>query len=71
LPERSSVKLEVYDLLGRVVTTLVDGEQEARFYEVSWRRMCPSGIYFYRIVATAVNDLSKSFVQVRKIILVK
>lgn len=30
-----------------------------------------SGVYFYRLEATSVGDLSKSFVQVKKMLLVR
>lgn len=36
LPQRSSVKLLVYDLLGRNVGTLVDGEKEKGVHTVDW-----------------------------------
>jgi hypothetical protein len=71
LSERSRVKLEIYDLLGRVIATVVNGEQEARFYEVSWQANAPSGIYFYRIEAIAATSPTKSFVQVRKMVMLK
>ena len=71
LPERSSVKIEIYDLLGRRVTLLVDEEQEARYYEVFWNAQVPSGIYFYRIHAVAVGNPQRMLNQVRKMILLK
>jgi hypothetical protein len=45
-----NVKLEVYDLLGREMATLVDGYLESGYYDnkfVASNR--PSGIYFYRL----------------------
>ena len=71
LPTRSMVNLEIYDVLGRIVATLVNGMQDARNYEVSWQATVPSGMYFCCIKAVPVNDPAKSFMQVRKMLLLK
>jgi len=55
LPVDCQVKLEVYNLLGQVVRTLVDGGQTAGYKSVrwdgrdDWGREIASGVYFYRI----------------------
>jgi len=65
LPERSSVTLKVYDLFGREVTTLLEGEQNAGKYEVEFNGTnLPSGIYFYQLQAG-------EFLAVRKLLLLK
>jgi len=47
-----NVKLEVFDLLGRKIMTLVNGFQNAGTYSVFWDAgACPSGIYFYTLTA--------------------
>ncbi len=52
LPVRSLVSLRVYDLLGRVIATLVNGIEEPGEHTVRWdAEGVPSGIYFYRLVA--------------------
>ncbi|MFQ6105310.1 MAG: M28 family peptidase [Candidatus Glassbacteria bacterium] len=62
--------LSIFDVRGRLVRNLVDGELTPGRYQVSWDgkngegREVSSGIYFYRIV-------SGSFVSTRKMILVK
>jgi hypothetical protein len=61
----SAVKLEVFDALGRVVATIVNGEQSAGLHVVTWNaRNLPSGIYVCRIVAG-------NFVASRKMLLTK
>jgi hypothetical protein len=57
LPRRCNVRLVVYDLKGAEVRRLVDMEQEAGPYSVTWDgrngegRAASSGLYFYRITA--------------------
>ncbi|HSR18519.1 MAG TPA: T9SS type A sorting domain-containing protein, partial [Ignavibacteriaceae bacterium] len=52
LPFRSFVRLDVYDLLGREITTLVNEEQNTGEYSVHFNSQgLPSGIYFYRLAA--------------------
>jgi len=74
LPVRVRVELKVYDILGREITTLVDQEQNAGTYKVTFSPSngdgisaeggLSSGIYFYRIKAG-------SFTQTQKMVLVK
>ncbi len=55
LPTASKVKLEVYNLKGQLVKTLVDKEIEAGIYNVNWNgkdsndKPVASGVYFYRL----------------------
>jgi uncharacterized repeat protein (TIGR01451 family) len=52
LPEATAVRLQVFDLLGRRVATLADGEKPAGRHEVSWRSAgLASGTYFVRLQA--------------------
>ncbi len=46
------VQLKIYDILGSEVTTLVNKEQEAGYYEVNFDgSKYASGVYIYRLVA--------------------
>jgi hypothetical protein len=71
LPERSRVRLQVYDILGQVVADLVNSEQAAGWNQVIWKAIAPSGLYFYRLEAVSVSDPGKRFVDVKKMILLK
>jgi hypothetical protein len=52
LAEASNVELGVYDLSGRLVTTLVEGEMEAGEHLISWDASeVSSGVYFYKLTA--------------------
>ncbi|MEM6337427.1 MAG: T9SS type A sorting domain-containing protein, partial [Bacteroidota bacterium] len=65
VPQAMDVTLKVYDLMGREVATLVDGQLAANRYTVDFRaENLPSGTYVYRLVA-GTN------VEVRKMTLVK
>jgi subtilisin family serine protease len=52
LPSTSTVRLDVYNVLGQRVATLVDGELPAGVHEIRWdASSVGSGVYFARIVA--------------------
>ncbi len=65
LPEASHVKLQVFDMLGRLVETIVDGEMAAGFHQANFNaRSYPSGAYMYRIEANG-------FIEVKQMMLIK
>ena len=52
LPKQSSVKIEVFDIMGRKVATLVDETMKAGSYQMHWNaKQFASGVYFYRLQA--------------------
>jgi hypothetical protein len=52
LAEASDVTIEIYDILGRKIETLVPGIQPAGWHSVVWdAENLPSGVYLYRIKA--------------------
>jgi hypothetical protein len=71
LPVRSRVTLEVYNLIGQRVGTILDEERSAGTHAVSWEGVLPSGVYFYRIAAVGVDNPAQKFFQVRKMVLLK
>ena len=70
LPVSSSVSLEIYDVLGQKVRTLIEQVQPAGFHRVMWDSrneggtQVAAGVYFYRLQAG-------DFVQVRNLLLLK
>lgn len=60
IPKQSNITLEVFDILGKEITTLVNKEQSAGNYEVEFNAVSlPSGIYFYRIEAAKYSETKK------------
>ncbi|MFQ6032946.1 MAG: T9SS type A sorting domain-containing protein, partial [Candidatus Zixiibacteriota bacterium] len=54
------VKLEIYNLLGQKVATLVDEYQEAGQKTVNWEaKDFSSGIYFYKLSASDFTATKK------------
>ena len=65
LPQRSVVKITIYDLLGKEVATLVSETQDAGYKSVQWDASnISSGMYFYKIRAG-------DHVQTRKMLVLK
>ena len=60
LPLAAQVTLEVYDIAGRLVESLVDERQEPGIHEVRWdTEDKASGIYFYSLQAGDFTDIKK------------
>jgi hypothetical protein len=71
LPKASFVKLNIYDVLGRVVANLVEGVQTANRYRVEWNPShLSSGTYFCRIQVHS-QDGSADFTTVKKLLYMK
>ena len=70
LPERSRVVLAVYDVSGREVRRLVDGELGAGSHTADWRgldgegREVGSGVYFYNLRAGGM-EITRKMVLIR------
>jgi hypothetical protein len=65
LPEVGNVTLNVYNIQGRQVQTLVDDFQTAGYHSINWNASYyPSGVYLIRME-------SGSFTQTQKVVLVK
>lgn len=65
LPEGCQVRLEIYNVLGQKVATLVDGQQKAGHKSFRWDAgSLASGVYFCRLK-------TEGFVKTRKMVLLK
>jgi hypothetical protein len=71
LPQAANVKLEIFNVLGQKVRTLVDEELQAGYKQVAWDgtdevgKSVATGIYFYRLRAEGL------FTEMKKMLLVK
>ncbi len=60
IPENCHVKINIYNLAGNKVETLIEGKYKAGEYNVQWNgAKFPSGIYFYRINAGNFNMVKR------------
>ncbi|MDP8220365.1 MAG: T9SS type A sorting domain-containing protein [Candidatus Stygibacter frigidus] len=70
LKDNSRVELQIYNIKGQLVKTLVDEDLEADFYQFTWygtdnaNRQVSSGVYFYKMKAG-------KFISTKKMILMK
>lgn len=65
LHQDSKIKIVVYDLLGKEITTLIDAKMEAGEHTIHWNaEHVASGIYVYKL-------FTKGFVLTRKMIVLK
>ncbi len=76
LQKDASIRLEVYDIAGRRVQSLVDGGKVAGYCTVVWNGRdksgsdVSSGVYLYRLTATPTNG-EKAFSQSGKLMLTR
>ncbi len=60
LPYSADVTVEIYDILGRRIETLVHAQQQAGHHQVIWNaENAVTGIYFYRIEAGDYDETKK------------
>jgi hypothetical protein len=73
LKANSSVRITVYDLLGREVAVLVNQEQSAGNHSIEWNATkYSSGVYFYRLQAHEKSGGQiGSFIDTKKLVIVK
>ena len=77
LPKQSHVTVMIYSVLGQEVATLVNDVQAPSYYRVVWNGQdknggqVSSGVYFFRLVAQSTDAKAQSFVEVKKMLLMK
>jgi hypothetical protein len=60
ISELRFVKLEIYDILGREITTLVNEELHPGTYEVEFDGSnYPSGVYYYKLITDDYSNAKK------------
>jgi len=72
IPEVSYVLIKVYDVLGNEIKNIVKEEKPAGSYQVEFSAVgLPSGIYFYQLRVYPAGGGAGSFIQTKKMILIK
>jgi flagellar hook assembly protein FlgD len=57
---RLMASLRIYDILGREVTTLVNGQLKPGTYEIEWDATnYPSGVYYYTLTTGDYKETRK------------
>ncbi len=77
LPVESRVSLQIYNVLGQVVKTLVNEVQSPGYKQQDWNgtnsagSSVGSGVCFYRMDAVSTGIQGRSFTQVKKLLILK
>jgi hypothetical protein len=72
LPHASYVSLNVFDVEGKLVAELIEGERPAGQLSVTWNAVdVPSGVYFCRLEARNHSNASGRFLGTKKMLLLK
>lgn len=73
LPKQSHVTLEVFDVLGREIATLVSRVEEPGYKSVTFdASKLSSGVYYYRLVANAIpSGQSGNYFETKKLLLLR
>ncbi len=70
LPQSSNVKIIVYDVLGKEISTLVNEKQEKGYHTTKWNaKNVSSGTYFYKMMAIGENG--ETFTKIMKMGVIK
>ncbi len=70
--KKGFVTLKVYDILGKEVATLVNEQQSAGTYQVTFNGSnLPSGVYFYKLQVSPSSSSGQGFVKTKKLMLLK
>jgi hypothetical protein len=80
LPRAVNVSLKIFNTLGQVVATLVDGNKDAGYHQAQWDATVPGGVYFYRLQARPTDGRpavglaggqAGEYVETKKMMLIK
>ena len=71
LTSRSRVRLDVFDLYGQHVASLVNADREPGYHQATWTANAPSGTYFCRLLVEPLEGTGGPFREVKKMLLVR
>lgn len=52
IPQSSQIKIDIYNLNGNKIKTLVEKYHEPGKYKIKWKPQVASAVYFYRLIST-------------------
>jgi hypothetical protein len=71
VPQKSIVNIEIFNILGELVKTILNQEKEAGTHQIRFQAdLLPSGIYFYRLQARAIRS-HDAYKSIKKMIILK
>jgi hypothetical protein len=76
LPFQSNTTMKIFDANGRLVKTLIDGQQEPGFYEIDWdgtdqnSRSVSSGVYFCNVIANPLEE-GETYTKTKKVVFLR
>ena len=77
VPVNSNVKITIYDIMGRLVKSFSFNSQSSGYQNIEWNGTnetgvkVSSGTYVYRMEAVSLEGNAESFIQSRKMVLLK
>ncbi|MEX1139356.1 MAG: cohesin domain-containing protein [Bacteroidota bacterium] len=72
LPKESHVRITAFDMAGNEIGSVFSGVRQAGVHQITFDgASLASGVYFYRLVATPLGNVGKSFARTMKMVLVK
>jgi hypothetical protein len=71
LSSRSRVQLDVFDVYGQHIASLVNADREPGFHQARWTANVPSGTYFCRLLVEPLEGAGGPFREVKKMLLVR
>jgi hypothetical protein len=67
LPERCSVRLVVFNSLGQIIATIVDGEEDQGNHTVIWRPDAASGMHFFKLIGVPSNNPDRQHIATKRL----
>ena len=77
LPEKSEIRLDIFDVSGRLVRVLISDSREAGYHKLQWDgrndtgNVVSSGVYFYRLHAVGLAEEKNAFTVTRRMMFLK